>query len=232
MKMDSFPSRGSEEEILSYCSTGNLHSQEPLGFINPTMFTLPHTYSLDVSSLPFVCVPPFASEYASRRPLQTMLEEHLSQWVRTIRKYGDRVKWEMDISDCLSLAASLPRTEMYDVVSASGAVSLSGIMPVLQSVKGLVKHSVLLSMTAHQNYMGRIHGLLRTHGGVMPSIHQWPLELFPALWGWRCIRFEGLLRNDLSCVAPGAEHMDDSFLLMFKPAPTADVLLDACDDSV
>lgn len=156
---------------------------------NPTLFKSPDAYDLHYASDPFKALPTYASSYDPRRPLTTLGLSFMAAWVDELRQRKraaeTKVTWEFAIGDCMRMCAKLlPRR--FSVVSTSNVADHIGLLSLLQAARMVTRpDGLLLTETLlHLSYSSDHEDYLRANL-IVPS------EMWPGVFGWRCIGYEG-----------------------------------------
>ena len=163
--------------------------------MNPTLFRSPDRYDLHYGSNPYSAFPLFAAGYDPHLPLTSLCLREMESWVRALRAAGPAVSWRFSAGDCLALCGELLPRE-FAVVSTSNVADHVGLLPLLQAARMVTSPQghLITSTLLHLSYAADSEDYLQQNLTVGP-------EMWPGLFGWRCLGFEGGLAPPSSAVA-------------------------------
>ena len=233
-----FPTKAAAEEVKRYIVSGVVTFRETPEYTNPTLFLRPETFNLHYGSDPFSAFSKFARNYDERVPLKTMCLAEMTDWIQAVQQHSTKVTWTFSTSDCIALATDL--SGPFDVVSTSNVADGVGLLPLLQSLRGItIPNGYLLTQTLRSyQYSSSIDEYLKKNLILSSEFHA-------SVLGWRCVGHEGDLKaenGDIQFIFPNipeivlASSSKESRCernLLWTPAPWTNAPLDlSADNSV
>lgn len=209
------PKEQVHNEISEYLLSGCLKQEPkyPQLYTNPTLFQHPSKYNVNVVLIPYTCAPAFYPRYDRTSPLHSLLHSSLKSWIHCLRSRSrskSRVTWSMHMMTTERTPAfCMNLTRRHDFAFVANTCEANGLLPILQSLQGIVEHSVLMCTSDIPKGHDRSRDkYLQRH------LFNTPPEMIPSLLAWRCLGCDG---NEWKTIFPGTDRRDPVQYMLWVP---------------